>query len=156
MFVVLHVFSWKWKWNWFFFLICLDFLQKSEMNYLMYFKNLVYLSPPSNLNMTYFSSPEATAFRTVQRPAETMFTPFSRDALPSHNMKNMCRICYRPLKKKSENRPQPFSHVEPSVVAVLVCGHLYHADCLEGRTNREEQTDPSCPLCGSLKSWGEA
>lgn len=99
---------------------------------------------------------ETTAARTVQRPAEPMVNSFSTDAPPSHNMKNMCRICYRPLKKKAENPGQSFSHAEPSVVAVLVCGHLYHADCLEERTSPEDQTDPSCPLCGSLKSCGEA
>lgn len=34
-----------------------------------------------------------------------------------------------------------------SVVAVLVCGHTYHADCLETRTCKEDRRDPPCPLC---------
>lgn len=34
-----------------------------------------------------------------------------------------------------------------SVVAVLVCGHFYHADCLETRTCNEDKRDPPCPLC---------
>lgn len=39
---------------------------------------------------------------------------------------------------------------ELSVVSVLVCGHVYHADCLEQRTSLEEQRDPSCPMCADL------
>ncbi|KAI3709399.1 hypothetical protein L2E82_39161 [Cichorium intybus] len=34
-----------------------------------------------------------------------------------------------------------------SVVAVLVCGHFYHVDCLETRTCNEDRRDPPCPLC---------
>ena len=34
-----------------------------------------------------------------------------------------------------------------SVVAVLVCGHFYHAECLETRTRHEDRRDPPCPLC---------
>ncbi|KAL8206276.1 hypothetical protein R6Q57_009827 [Mikania cordata] len=33
-----------------------------------------------------------------------------------------------------------------SVVAVLVCGHVYHADCLETRTPYEDRRDPLCPV----------
>ncbi|KAL7591647.1 hypothetical protein Lser_V15G33115 [Lactuca serriola] len=34
-----------------------------------------------------------------------------------------------------------------SVVAVLVCGHFYHVECLETRTSNEDRRDPPCPLC---------
>lgn len=36
---------------------------------------------------------------------------------------------------------------ENAVTAVLVCGHAYHADCLEVRTTNEDRRDPPCPLC---------
>ncbi|GFS46461.1 RING/U-box superfamily protein [Actinidia rufa] len=37
------------------------------------------------------------------------------------------------------------------VVAVLVCGHVYHAECLEAITQEVDRYDPSCPTC----SFGE-
>lgn len=33
------------------------------------------------------------------------------------------------------------------VVAVLVCGHLYHSECLENVTTESNQYDPPCPVC---------
>lgn len=36
---------------------------------------------------------------------------------------------------------------EFSVVAVLVCGHVYHAECLESMTTEAEKYDPVCPIC---------
>ncbi|XP_068638228.1 uncharacterized protein [Aristolochia californica] len=33
------------------------------------------------------------------------------------------------------------------VVAVLVCGHVYHAECLEYVTPETNKFDPSCPIC---------
>lgn len=33
------------------------------------------------------------------------------------------------------------------VVAVLVCGHLYHSECLEKVTTESNQYDPPCPVC---------
>ncbi|XP_074280124.1 uncharacterized protein LOC141605314 [Silene latifolia] len=36
---------------------------------------------------------------------------------------------------------------EFSVVAVLVCGHVYHSECLETMTNEAEKYDPVCPIC---------
>ncbi|KAK7409954.1 hypothetical protein VNO78_00381 [Psophocarpus tetragonolobus] len=34
-----------------------------------------------------------------------------------------------------------------SVVAVLVCGHVYHAECLETMTPEADSYDPACPIC---------
>ncbi|XP_021758309.1 uncharacterized protein LOC110723274 [Chenopodium quinoa] len=36
---------------------------------------------------------------------------------------------------------------ELSVVAVLACGHVYHAECLETMTTEAEKYDPVCPIC---------
>ncbi|CAM8974262.1 unnamed protein product [Rhodiola kirilowii] len=33
------------------------------------------------------------------------------------------------------------------VVAILVCGHVYHADCLEHLTPEISKYDPTCPIC---------
>nr|XP_043629301.1 uncharacterized protein LOC122600622 isoform X2 [Erigeron canadensis] len=49
-------------------------------------------------------------------------------------MNNLCRLCQQRMR-------------DNSVVAVLVCGHIYHADCLEIRTSNEDKRDPPCPLC---------
>nr|GEU70401.1 hypothetical protein [Tanacetum cinerariifolium] len=38
------------------------------------------------------------------------------------------------------------------VAAVLVCGHVYHADCLETKTPYADRRDPPCPLCVSSHS----
>ncbi|KAI3801797.1 hypothetical protein L1987_29913 [Smallanthus sonchifolius] len=56
------------------------------------------------------------------------------DVVSGDSMKMMCGLCSA---STSDN----------SVVAVLVCGHIYHADCLETRTPYEDRRDPPCPLC---------
>ncbi|KAL8153939.1 hypothetical protein V2J09_011699 [Rumex salicifolius] len=33
------------------------------------------------------------------------------------------------------------------VVAVLVCGHVYHAECLDTMTSEANKYDPACPIC---------
>lgn len=33
------------------------------------------------------------------------------------------------------------------VVAVLTCGHVYHAECLENMTPEVNKYDPACPVC---------
>ncbi|GAB4832781.1 hypothetical protein Ancab_006797 [Ancistrocladus abbreviatus] len=42
------------------------------------------------------------------------------------------------------------------VVAVLVCGHAYHAECLEHRTHLDDIQDPPCPSCSGSLSKAEA
>ncbi|KAK9055121.1 hypothetical protein SSX86_026203 [Deinandra increscens subsp. villosa] len=56
------------------------------------------------------------------------------DVVSCDSMKLMCGLCSA---STSDN----------SVVAVLVCGHMYHAECLETRTPSEDRRDPPCPLC---------
>lgn len=56
------------------------------------------------------------------------------DVVSGGSIKMICRLCSA---STSDN----------SVVAVLVCGHFYHAECLETRTPHEDRWDPPCPLC---------
>ncbi|MCL7032717.1 hypothetical protein MKW94_005360 [Papaver nudicaule] len=63
-------------------------------------------------------------------------------------VKALCGICLNLLNKKpynNQDETEP-SH-ELSVVAILVCGHVYHGDCLEQRTSELDKSDPSCPIC---------
>eukprot|EP00262_Sarcandra_glabra_P020386 TRINITY_DN808_c0_g2_i1.p1 TRINITY_DN808_c0_g2~~TRINITY_DN808_c0_g2_i1.p1 ORF type:complete len:196 (+),score=29.35 TRINITY_DN808_c0_g2_i1:1-588(+) len=53
-----------------------------------------------------------------------------------------CGICSKLLTERSSWRCN-----ELSVVAVLVCGHVYHAECLENSTPEVDRYDPSCPVC---------
>uniref|UniRef100_A0A7N1A6B2 RING-type domain-containing protein n=1 Tax=Kalanchoe fedtschenkoi TaxID=63787 RepID=A0A7N1A6B2_KALFE len=57
-----------------------------------------------------------------------------------------CIICQQSL-RRIPSSGGTFSSSNVSVVAVLVCGHLYHAQCLELNTSREHLHDPPCPLC---------
>jgi len=59
-----------------------------------------------------------------------------------------CRICSKVLTEKSVWSSQKIiAGSELSVVAVLICGHVYHAECLEAITPEINKYDPDCPLC---------
>ncbi|KAA8537586.1 hypothetical protein F0562_027194 [Nyssa sinensis] len=59
-----------------------------------------------------------------------------------------CGACSKLLIEKSAWSSQKiFAGNELSVIAVLVCGHVYHAECLETMTPEADQYDPSCPVC---------
>ncbi|KAG1342837.1 hypothetical protein COCNU_05G010660 [Cocos nucifera] len=59
-----------------------------------------------------------------------------------------CKVCSKQLKERSPWSTQKImSTNELSVVAVLVCGHVYHVDCLENMTPEAERYDPPCPVC---------
>ncbi|KAK7310617.1 hypothetical protein RJT34_08228 [Clitoria ternatea] len=59
-----------------------------------------------------------------------------------------CGICSKLLVEKSSWSTQKImANTDLSVVAVLICGHAYHADCLESMTLDINKYDPACPVC---------
>ncbi|GAB2291282.1 hypothetical protein Dimus_025540 [Dionaea muscipula] len=59
-----------------------------------------------------------------------------------------CGVCSKLLTEKSAWSSQKIiTGNELSVVAVLMCGHVYHADCLECITPEINKYDPACPVC---------
>ncbi|PSS19806.1 E3 ubiquitin-protein like [Actinidia chinensis var. chinensis] len=63
-----------------------------------------------------------------------------------------CGICSKLLSERSSwSSHKIIASNELLVVAVLVCGHVYHAECLEAITQEVDCYDPSCPTC----SFGE-
>ncbi|MCD7463661.1 hypothetical protein HAX54_051102 [Datura stramonium] len=86
----------------------------------------------------------------LQRPETVAHSLLAMNATSSNVTKLFCVLCQKPLRKKRYILDSSISSSEPSVVAVLVCGHLYHADCLEDRTHHEDATDPPCPICRGI------
>ncbi|KAA8546004.1 hypothetical protein F0562_020545 [Nyssa sinensis] len=63
-----------------------------------------------------------------------------------------CGFCSKLLTEKSSWSSQKIIATnELAVVAVLICGHVYHAECLENMTPEINKYDPACPVC----SFGE-
>ncbi|KAK1352229.1 60S ribosomal protein L44 [Heracleum sosnowskyi] len=60
-----------------------------------------------------------------------------------------CGVCSRLITEKSSWARQSIIGInEVAVVAVLVCGHVYHVECLENMTPSEiSKYDPPCPVC---------
>lgn len=59
-----------------------------------------------------------------------------------------CGICSKLLTERSLWSGQKiFAYNELSVVAVLMCGHVYHAECLDHMTPEINSHDPACPIC---------
>lgn len=77
-------------------------------------------------------------------------SPFAMDSISPDVAKMACGICLKLLRRKACNLGNSLSSSGLSVVAVLVCGHVYHADCLEQRTSEGDRCDPPCPLCVDL------
>ncbi|KAM3329930.1 hypothetical protein ACQJBY_026765 [Aegilops geniculata] len=67
----------------------------------------------------------------------------------------ICKLCSKLLKERST-----WSAHDLGVVAVLFCGHAYHANCLDSTTSESEKYDPPCPVCthgekGAAKLFGK-
>ncbi|XP_048438814.1 uncharacterized protein LOC125476581 [Pyrus x bretschneideri] len=59
-----------------------------------------------------------------------------------------CGVCSKLLTERSSWSIQKIiAGSDTSVVSVLVCGHLYHAECLETMTLEVDKSDPACPIC---------
>ncbi|XP_068339029.1 uncharacterized protein [Pyrus communis] len=59
-----------------------------------------------------------------------------------------CGVCSKLLTERSSWSIQKIiAGSDTSVVSLLVCGHLYHAECLETMTLEVDKSDPACPIC---------
>lgn len=59
-----------------------------------------------------------------------------------------CGICSKLLRERSSfGGHKLIIGSELSVVSVLFCGHVFHAECLESMTSETNKFDPPCPVC---------
>ncbi|KZV53367.1 hypothetical protein F511_06509 [Dorcoceras hygrometricum] len=68
---------------------------------------------------------------------------------PSFDLQT-CGICARLLTERSAwgwNNTKIISTNELTVVSVLTCGHVFHAECLDCMTPEIHKFDPICPVC---------
>ncbi|XP_077236701.1 uncharacterized protein LOC143878285 isoform X2 [Tasmannia lanceolata] len=85
--------------------------------------------------------------KAFRRPERIRFNA-TMDSTPSDVVKMVCGICLKLLTRKlSSSLGNTMSSSDLSVVAILACGHAYHANCLEQRTSELDKQDPPCPLC---------
>eukprot|EP01018_Ginkgo_biloba_P006749 Gb_05774 [translate_table: standard] len=69
-------------------------------------------------------------------------------SMSSHVDVQTCGICSKLLSQRSPSSSETMMAANDlSVVAVLVCGHVYHAECLEQITSEASRQDPACPIC---------
>lgn len=74
----------------------------------------------------------------------TFFEDFDKPSEPSGRK---CFLCKRDLSfTPATDGPVSQPRLPPSV-AVLPCGHYFHARCLEIVTPPEKSTDPPCIVC---------
>ncbi|KAK9078120.1 hypothetical protein SSX86_002177 [Deinandra increscens subsp. villosa] len=72
----------------------------------------------------------------------------SSSSLPSIDMQQTCGVCSKVITEKSSWGAQKIiASNELAVVAILMCGHVYHAECLENMTSEINKYDPACPVC---------
>ncbi|CAJ1944678.1 unnamed protein product, partial [Sphenostylis stenocarpa] len=85
--------------------------------------------------------------KVFSRPERIRSSSLGMDAISSNKEDMDCGICEKLLSQKINFFGSSISSTELSVVAVLVCGHVYHANCLEQKTRFEDPRDPPCPVC---------
>lgn len=74
--------------------------------------------------------------------------------MPSPDLQS-CMVCSRVLNERSPFSAQKIiSAQENPLIAVLPCGHVYHADCLDNITIEVDRYDPSCPICNYGEKFG--
>lgn len=61
---------------------------------------------------------------------------------PSVVDQQTCGACSKLLTERSS-----IANFELPIAAVLACGHVYHAECLETMTIEIDKYDPACPIC---------
>ncbi|KAB1199538.1 hypothetical protein CJ030_MR0G020845 [Morella rubra] len=88
--------------------------------------------------------------KAICRPERLRSSSLVLDAVSADAVKMVCGSCQKPLRRKPYFLGSTLSSGELSVVAVLVCGHVYHGECLEQKTSLEDRRDPQCPLCLGL------
>ncbi|KAL3515137.1 hypothetical protein ACH5RR_022039 [Cinchona calisaya] len=107
-----------------------------------------------------WSTPTFTDIMTTSRRERWSFDSetlgFVRDKITRSSARNSsysfdlqsCGICAKLLTEKSLWGSQKIIATnELAVVAVLICGHVYHAECLENMTSDINKYDPACPVC---------
>ncbi|CAA3000679.1 uncharacterized protein LOC111407918 [Olea europaea var. sylvestris] len=94
--------------------------------------------------------------RTSHKPGRIRSSSLVMNAISADVWKMECGICQKLVRKKPFILGSSMSSSDLSVAAVLVCGHVYHADCLEQETSHEDRRDPSCPLCSNRLSHVDA
>ncbi|XP_009358550.2 uncharacterized protein LOC103949173 isoform X2 [Pyrus x bretschneideri] len=87
-------------------------------------------------------------------PARIRSRFLATDAVSPDPGKMVCGICDKLFRRKPFFLGSTLSSTEVSVVAVLVCGHLYHADCLEQKTSFEDRHDPHLPIVRRIIAQG--
>lgn len=66
---------------------------------------------------------------------------------PSMDLQS-CGACTKFLSDKSAWSNQKFvANGDLSFISVLICGHTFHAECLETMTAEADKYDPLCPIC---------
>lgn len=88
-----------------------------------------------------------------RRPERIRSISLAADVASPDVEKMECGLCQKLLKRKPIIvLESTISSNDLSIVAVLACGHVYHANCLEMKTCYEDRTDPPCPLCLTVSS----
>lgn len=95
--------------------------------------------------LSFYSESKEKAFYGLERVRSNAS---EGDLAPFDMEKIVCGICLKLLKRKpSSSLANIMPTIYNSVVAVLACAHVYHADCLEQRTSEADRWDPPCPMC---------